>query len=53
MSRASLGHTGRELRASPMTVASYVLVNVGALLRVAASFGLGPYPVMIDLAGAL
>ena len=52
MSRASLGHTGRELRASPMTVASYACVTVGASLRVAASLGVGPYPVMIDIAGA-
>jgi uncharacterized protein involved in response to NO len=53
MSRASLGHTGRELRASPITVGSYVLVSLGALLRVAGSLGVGPYPVMIDIAGGL
>jgi len=52
MSRASLGHTGRELRASPMTVGSYACVTVGASLRVVASLGVGPYPVMIDIAGA-
>ena len=52
MSRASLGHTGRELQASPMTVASYACVTVGASLRVVASLGVGPYPVMIDIAGA-
>jgi len=51
MSRASLGHTGRELKASPVTVACYVCVTVGALLRVAASVGVGPYLVMIDVAG--
>jgi uncharacterized protein involved in response to NO len=34
MTRASLGHTGRERHAGPMTVALYTLVNIGALLRV-------------------
>jgi uncharacterized protein involved in response to NO len=34
MTRASLGHTGRPRHAGPMTVAIYVLVNLGALLRV-------------------
>jgi uncharacterized protein involved in response to NO len=49
MTRASLGHTGRELKASPMTIAAYVCVTIGALLRVAAS--LGPYGIMLDIAG--
>jgi uncharacterized protein involved in response to NO len=35
MTRASLGHTGREKRAGALTVAIYVLVNLGALLRIA------------------
>lgn len=52
MSRASLGHTGRELQASPITVAAYVCVTIGALLRVLASLGTGSYLPMIDLAGA-
>lgn len=52
MSRASLGHTGRDLAASPMTVVSYACVTVGAALRVLASLGLGDYPLMLDLAGA-
>ncbi|MGH7182345.1 MAG: NnrS family protein [Nitrospiraceae bacterium] len=34
MTRASLGHTGRPLHAGPMTVVIYVLVNLGAILRV-------------------
>ena len=34
MTRASLGHTGRPLHAGPMTVALYILVNLGAILRV-------------------
>ena len=34
MTRASLGHTGRTLRAAPATVASYVLLTLGAFVRV-------------------
>ena len=43
----------RKLKASPMTVAAYRLRHVGALLRVAASFGIGPYPLMLDIAGGI
>ncbi len=52
MSRASLGHTGRDLRASPMTVASYGCVTIGALAagrRLARRRALS---VMLDIAGA-
>lgn len=34
MTRASLGHTGRPRQADRLTVAIYMLVNVGALLRI-------------------
>ncbi len=34
MTRASLGHTGRPRHAGPMTVLIYLLVNLGAVLRV-------------------
>jgi uncharacterized protein involved in response to NO len=34
MTRASLGHTGRVRHAGPMTVLIYLLVNLGAILRV-------------------
>jgi uncharacterized protein involved in response to NO len=34
MTRASLGHTGRTRHAGPVTVLIYVLVNLGAILRV-------------------
>lgn len=34
MTRASLGHTGRPREADPATVAMYVLVTCGAMLRV-------------------
>lgn len=53
MTRASLGHTARELKAAPMTVAAYVCVTVGAALRVTASMGIGSYGVMLDVAGAM
>ncbi len=47
-SRAALGHSGRALVVSPMTIVSYVLVITGALLRVAA-----PHPLAIVAAGIL
>jgi uncharacterized protein involved in response to NO len=53
MTRASLGHTARELRANAATQAIYALVTLGAVLRVAASLGAGPYMPMIDTAGVL
>lgn len=34
MTRASLGHTGRLKHAGPLTVCIYLLVNLGALLRI-------------------
>ena len=37
MSRAALGHTGRAIRAHPLTVAAYVLVSAAALFRFAAA----------------
>jgi uncharacterized protein involved in response to NO len=52
MTRASLGHTARELRAAPMTVAAYACVTLGAALRVAATLGVGSYSVMLNIAGA-
>jgi uncharacterized protein involved in response to NO len=36
MTRAILGHTGRALTADKGTIAIYILVNLGAILRVAA-----------------
>ena len=37
MTRVALGHTGRALKASPLTVVAYLLVTGAALLRVAAA----------------
>jgi uncharacterized protein involved in response to NO len=53
MTRASLGHTARDLRANAPTQAIYWLVTIGAVLRVAASLGVGPYTPMIGTAGLL
>ena len=51
MSRATLGHTGRELRASGLTQIAYLLITGGAILRVAASLGLFEYRVGMEVAG--
>lgn len=51
MTRATLGHTGRALRANAPTVVLYVCVSLGALLRVAASLGVGPYVALVEIAG--
>ncbi len=42
MTRASLGHTGHELTASPATLAIYSCVIIGAAARIAAAFGIAP-----------
>ena len=52
MTRATLGHTGRELRANWPTQLAYVLITAGALLRVAASLGLLDYRLGLEVAGA-
>jgi uncharacterized protein involved in response to NO len=51
MTRASLGHTGREIEAGRATLAIYVLVNMGALLRVAAPLFPGDYLNVLALSG--
>jgi uncharacterized protein involved in response to NO len=51
MTRATLGHTGRELRANAATIFLYLLVTLGAALRIAAPFGLFDYGYGIELAG--
>jgi uncharacterized protein involved in response to NO len=51
MTRATLGHTGRELRAGPGTSLIYLLVTAGAVLRVTASLGGVDYRVGLDVAG--
>jgi uncharacterized protein involved in response to NO len=51
MSRASLGHTARELKANAATILVYLLVTAGALLRVSASLRLIDYDLGIEVAG--
>jgi uncharacterized protein involved in response to NO len=53
MTRATLGHTGRELRADKWTTAIYVLVTLGAIVRVAAPVIPFDYMRLIECAGAL
>jgi len=53
MSRASLGHTARALKASGVTVAAYVFVTAGAIVRVLASLIAVQYAAMLDIAGIL
>jgi len=52
MTRATLGHTGRELRAGVGTNAIYLLVTAGAALRVAAPWLPFDYLLLIQIAGA-
>jgi uncharacterized protein involved in response to NO len=51
MTRASLGHTARELKANAATVAIYALVTAGAVLRVTTSLGAMNFNRGIEIAG--
>ena len=51
MTRASLGHTARELKANTATTIIYLLVTAGAVLRVAASLRLIDFDIGIEIAG--
>lgn len=53
MTRASLGHTGQPLAATPRISAIYVLVNLGALVRVAAPFQAEHYTLLLALSAVL
>lgn len=53
MTRASLGHTGRAIVADRSVVAMYVLVTVGAALRVAAPFTDEAYVATLAAGGSL
>ena len=50
MSRVILGHTGRALTASPLTVLIYGLITLGAVLRVTASLGMLNYTIGMEVA---
>ncbi|MGE0613646.1 MAG: NnrS family protein [Hyphomicrobiales bacterium] len=53
MTRASLGHTGRDIVADRYTVAAYAAVTAGAVLRVAAPFSDGWHAAALSTGGAL
>ncbi|OJU02449.1 MAG: short-chain dehydrogenase [Rhizobiales bacterium 65-79] len=53
MTRASLGHTGREIVADRATVAIYLAVTAGAVLRVLAPFAGDRYAIVLGCGGAL
>jgi uncharacterized protein involved in response to NO len=52
MTRASLGHTGREIVADRSIIAMYVMVTAGATLRVAAPFAGDWYTYKLACGGA-
>ena len=52
MTRASLGHTGRALRASPLTVCIYLAVVVAAVARIVAALRPDWTMAAVPLAGA-
>ena len=53
MTRASLGHSGRELKAGPGTVSIYLLIFIGALLRVVLPFSDMGYALGMSIAGII
>ncbi len=53
MTRATLGHTARELRADGATQAIYLLVTIGALTRVAAPLEVEHYTPLMRASGVL
>lgn len=53
MTRVIRGHTGRPLEADAATIAIYVLVNIGALVRIAAPVLPFDYMVSVGVAGGL
>jgi uncharacterized protein involved in response to NO len=53
MTRATLGHTGRELRANVVTVAAYACVTLGAVLRVIAPLQVANYRMTLEAAGTI
>jgi len=53
MTRATLGHTGRELHADGGTTTIYLMVTLGAALRVAAPWLSFDYLVLIQISGGL
>jgi uncharacterized protein involved in response to NO len=52
MTRVPLGHTGRPLHASGLTVAAYVALTLAVIIRVAGPLAGPAYPRMIDASAA-
>ncbi|MGC2394652.1 MAG: NnrS family protein, partial [Rhodomicrobium sp.] len=50
MTRASLGHTGNALTASPTVLAIYIFAVIAALSRIAAAFGIEPQTMLVHIA---
>ncbi|MBU6463840.1 MAG: NnrS family protein [Bradyrhizobium sp.] len=53
MPRVTLGHVGRDLVASRMTVLAFVLINAAAIARVGASWHVAEMHILLLVAGAL
>jgi uncharacterized protein involved in response to NO len=53
MTRAILGHTGRQLTANPTTVLIYALITLGAAVRVATPFGILEYSIGMQAAALM
>ena len=53
MTRATLGHTGRELKANAPTTFLYLLITAGAVLRVTSPLGLVDYRLGMEVAALL
>ena len=53
MTRATLGHTGRPLAATALTQVAYLLVTLGAVIRVLSSLGAVGYRAGMEAAGTL
>lgn len=52
MPRVTLGHTGRDLTADPLTVSAFVLINAAAIARVAASWYADAVLILLVLSAA-
>ena len=50
--RVALGHTGRALKAAPLTVVAYVVLNAAVLVRILSPLLTGSYLAFIDIAAA-
>ena len=53
MTRAALGHTGRELQTTPVVVLAYILVAIAAVIRTVAPFLTDNYILMMSAVSLL